>query len=153
MNELLIRGGILLNFSPHGFWGMHPFRLELVWYPTNEHFFQSGKSLCSNRGATVHEMVMEYADPGGAKSAGRNPGIGLDVERWNNVIAPRRMLEGLVLKFTQNDEAREALFATGLRPLIEHRPDPIWGDNMDGSGKNLMGIGLMYVRDKLGAKR
>jgi N-glycosidase YbiA len=152
---LLIERGILLNFSRHGFWAVHPFRLELVWYPTNEHYFQAGKSLCVTTGdenrVIAHDLVVTASGPGEAKGVGRE--LSIDLCLWDNRFAPRRMLEGLMFKFTQNPDALQALLSTGDRPLVEHRRDPTWGDNMDGTGRNLMGLGLMYVRKQLGGHR
>jgi ribA/ribD-fused uncharacterized protein len=147
---LLIERGILLNFSRHGFWAPHPFRLELVFYKTVEHHFQAGKSLCyrgEGRADLLHDLIVELEFPWEAKRAGRN--MTIDIKRWSDVVAPRRMLEGLLYKFSQNEDALSALSGTKDSPLVEHRPDPIWGDNMDGTGSNLMGLALEHVRSRL----
>jgi ribA/ribD-fused uncharacterized protein len=145
---LLIERGILLNFSSHGFWAPHSFRLELVWHPTNEHYFQAGKSLFIEHDQEyAYDFINGRDTPDIAKRAGRHlPGV--DISKWDD-YAPRRMLDGLTYKFTQNPNALQALRETGDRRIVEHRPDPVWGDNIDGSGKNLMGLALEHVREKL----
>mgnify|MGYP003691392609 CR=1 FL=1 len=60
------------------------------------------------------------------------------------------MLQGLTLKFTQNQDLRQKLLDTGNRDLIEHtEKDKYWGDGKDGSGKNMLGKLLMKVREEL----
>lgn len=65
---------------------------------------------------------------------------------WNNYYAPVAMLQCNLAKYHQHSNLRDRLARTGTRPLVEHRPDPIWGDNMDGTGKNLLGKTLEIVR-------
>lgn len=60
------------------------------------------------------------------------------------------MLDGLRLKFTQNNNLKEILLGTGDRKLIEHTDrDKYWGDGGNGEGQNRLGILLMKVRDEL----
>jgi predicted NAD-dependent protein-ADP-ribosyltransferase YbiA (DUF1768 family) len=53
----------------------------------------------------------------------------------------------LRLKYEQHPDIKRNLITSGLRPLIEHTTsDTFWGDNGDGSGKNMLGILLMKLR-------
>ena len=57
------------------------------------------------------------------------------------------MTEAVRAKFTQHDELRTILLATGDAKLVEHTAnDDYWGDGGDGSGKNMLGQVLMRVR-------
>ena len=151
---LLISRGPLLNFSGGGFWAPHPHRLELVYYRAVEYRFQAMKSLYMARWSEgertspdqVHDEIVSAADCFAAKRMGSS--IPLDVMRWDQ-HSPRYMLEAMLLKFTQNPDTLQFLLDTGDRSIVEHRPDPVWGDNMDGSGRNLVGLALEHVRDKL----
>lgn len=64
------------------------------------------------------------------------------------------MREVVLAKFSQNEELKEILLATGNAYLVEHTPkkgrDSYWADDHDGSGKNMLGIILMETREKLG---
>lgn len=62
------------------------------------------------------------------------------------------MMEVLMAKFDQNNELKELLIQTGDTYLLEHktsqhRQEPIWSDNCDGSGRNWLGMQLMLVRE------
>ena len=60
------------------------------------------------------------------------------------------MREAVYAKFTQHDDLKKILLSTGDEVLIEHTEnDNYWADGGDGSGKNMLGIILMEVRDKI----
>ncbi len=53
-------------------------------------------------------------------------------------------------KFKQHKEIREILLSTGNARLLEHtKNDFYWADGGDGSGKNMLGVILMEVREQL----
>ena len=59
------------------------------------------------------------------------------------------MYEAIKYKFEQNDELRKVLMGTGDKKIVEHtKNDRIWADGGDGSGKNLLGVLLMRLRDE-----
>lgn len=63
------------------------------------------------------------------------------------------MREVVLAKFEQNEVIRKILLETGDALLIEHtHRDRYWGDGGDGSGKNMLGIILMSVREELRRK-
>ena len=60
------------------------------------------------------------------------------------------MREAIRAKFTQHEELRERLLATGEAKIVEHTErDAYWGDGGDGSGKNMLGRILMEIREEL----
>jgi hypothetical protein len=62
------------------------------------------------------------------------------------------MEHAVFAKFTQHDDLRASLLATGDATLIEHtKNDRYWGDGGDGTGRNMLGITLMKVREELRA--
>jgi ribA/ribD-fused uncharacterized protein len=71
-----------------------------------------------------------------------------DWERVKDAV----MRDVVLAKFTQHDDLRATLLATGDALLVEHTErDSYWGDGGDGSGKNRLGQILMSVRDELRA--
>ena len=60
------------------------------------------------------------------------------------------MRQAVMAKFTQDDELKKTLLATGDSKLVEHTAnDSYWGDGGDGTGKNMLGRILMETREKL----
>jgi ribA/ribD-fused uncharacterized protein len=60
------------------------------------------------------------------------------------------MLRALREKFTQHKYIYHLLLATNSRALVEHTDnDDYWGDNLDGSGQNRLGLLLIQIRDEL----
>jgi ribA/ribD-fused uncharacterized protein len=60
------------------------------------------------------------------------------------------MRQAVRTKFTQHEDLRRALLATGEAELVEHTAkDRYWGDGGDGSGRNRLGRILMDVREEL----
>lgn len=120
-------------------------------FTANEHAFQAYKEFVATHGSRKGYELIRLADsPGKAKNMGRQVNFTNDDRiRWDLFVAPVRMFEVCVAKFVQNKECHEWLRATGRRLLVEHRKDPIWGDNLDGTGKNMLGKTLMLVRTHL----
>lgn len=148
-NEIHLTGGPLLNFYGRVFAAPHPVIGTLTQYKTVEHYFQAHKGLYLKdytRAHAVFYSVQEIIDatrPHDAKRMGRALNIWLPL--WNR-SAFGHMLQGQLWKFSQHADLAKELLDTGSKKLIEHRPDPVWGDNMDGTGKNLCGRSLMMIR-------
>ncbi|GCE23820.1 NADAR family protein [Dictyobacter kobayashii] len=130
--------GCFSNFSRHGF------KLDDVWWPTSEHYFQAQKFA-----GTSHEEAVRKADsPKLAAEMGRDRRRPLrsDWERIKDDVMRRAVLR----KFESHDDLRALLLATGDEEIIEDAPgDYYWGIGRDGSGKNMLGLILMEVRSLL----
>lgn len=148
----LISGGILLNFERTPIWLPHPIRKELMLFPGVEWRFQAGKlmSMDTNRRWSEVRMNQWYDSVALAPTAGEAKRLGHEIplvlQTWDQ-ISYHMMLEAVLAKFTQHKRAAAALRSTGKLILVEHRRDRRWGDNLDGTGKNLMGRILMQVRE------
>ena len=64
------------------------------------------------------------------------------------------MYKALIAKFTQHEDLKEQLIATGNSFLVEHtKRDKYWGDGGDGGndtiGRNMLGKLLVWVRTEL----
>ena len=64
------------------------------------------------------------------------------------------MYKALIAKFTQHEDLKEQLIATGNSFLVEHtKRDKYWGDGGDGGndtkGRNMLGKLLVRVRTEL----
>ncbi len=135
--KILFSNNYLSNFYPSPFVDND----GLQW-PTGEHYFQAHKFFGISQ--KQFDAVRNASNPGKAKQLGRLYRLRNDWEQVKEDI----MLQALRYKFLQNSMLLELLLKTGNSELIEHRPDPYWGDNIDGTGKNRLGALLMVVRDE-----
>ena len=63
------------------------------------------------------------------------------------------MHEAVLAKFTQHADLRDILLGTGDSEIVEHTEnDAYWGDGGDGTGKNMLGMLLMELREKFSAE-
>jgi N-glycosidase YbiA len=130
--------GCFSNFSRHRI-----FLKGKSWF-TTEHYFQAMKF----EGEPDETEIRLAKSPMIAARMGRSRKRPLRRD-WESV-KERIMLEALRAKFTQHDDLRAILLATGDAKLVEHTVnDRYWGDGGDGSGKNRLGILLMQVRAEL----
>lgn len=68
---------------------------------------------------------------------------------WNDVKVERMKIV-LRAKFTQHPDLKEKLLATGDAKLIEKsKTDAFWGTGKKGTGKNMLGVLLMDLREEL----
>ena len=133
--------GCFSNFSAH------PITLKKKQWPTTEHYFQAQKFA----GEPDEEEVRKAKSPMIAARMGRSRKRPMRRD-WESV-KDQVMLDAVRAKFTQHDDLRETLLATGDAKLVEHtNNDAYWGDGGDGSGKNRLGQILMKVRDTLRAE-
>jgi ribA/ribD-fused uncharacterized protein len=123
-----------------------PFRIRLkgkTW-PTSEHYFQAQKFA----GTEQEEAIRQAKSPMIAARMGRSRKVKMrpDWEKVKDAV----MREVVLAKFTQHEELRETLLATGDAEIVEHTTnDSYWADGGDGSGKNMLGRILMSVREEL----
>jgi N-glycosidase YbiA len=130
--------GCFSNFSPHGF------ELEGLYWYTSEHYFQAQKF----PGTPHFEQIRLVKTPKDAARMGRERSRPLRID-WEKV-KDDIMRKAVLCKFETHADIREILLSTGDKQLIEDSPiDYYWGCGKDGSGKNMLGIILMEVRDKL----
>ncbi len=122
----------------------HPVKLKGKTWPTSEHYFQAQKFI-----DTPHEEELrKIVRPSDVAKAGRDRSRPLRRD-WESV-KDGVMREVVLAKFSQHPELKETLLGTGDAKLIEHTVnDSYWADGGDGSGKNMLGIILMEVRQQL----
>jgi ribA/ribD-fused uncharacterized protein len=130
--------GEFSNFSPH------PITLDGKRWPTTEHYFQAQKF----ENAADCEAIRREKSPAIAARMGRDRRRKLRRD-WESA-KEGAMLEALRAKFSQHDDLRTLLLATGDAVLIEHTEnDAYWGDGGDGRGRSRQGQMLMQVREEL----
>ena len=120
-------------------------------FPTSEHAYQAGKA----RKPQVREWLMNAPTPALLAMAAHG------LYYWD--IAPGwsknkfdRMRQVLRAKFTQHQDLREVLLATGDARLVEsatvdNTVNRLWGE-VNGHGKNMLGLMLMELRTELRAE-
>lgn len=122
----------------------YDFELGGKRWMTSEHYFQAQK-FC---GTEYEEMIRLLDNPMRAAEMGRNRDLPLR-EDWEQV-KDNMMQKAVYAKFTQNKEIRDILMSTGKETIIEKTiNDYYWGCGKDGSGKNMLGIILMKIREEL----
>jgi len=129
---------------------------KALTFPTAEHYMMYFKAILMNDEETA-ARILACGTPAEAKTFGRQ------VKNFNQKVWDEKCDEvvqrGSWLKFSQNEECKEALLGTGDRILIEASPnDRIWGIGFDCEhalgnesewGENKLGKALMLARDRL----
>lgn len=122
----------------------YPITVNGITWMTSEHYFQAQKFA-----GTIHEEeIWQASSAMRAAKMGRDPNRPLrkDWEKVKDSIMCSTVLE----KVRQHKDIREILLSTGDSLLIEHTTnDSYWGDNGDGTGKNMLGRILMDIREGL----
>jgi N-glycosidase YbiA len=113
----------------------------IIW-PTSEHYFQGQKFL----GTLDEEELRGAVTPMIAAQMGRERDRPLRHD-WEEV-KESIMRDALYAKFSQHSNLKEKLLGTKNATLVEHTAnDNYWGDGGDGTGKNMLGILLMEIRE------
>lgn len=121
-----------------------PIEVDGKSWPTSEHYFQAQKFVDDAH----REAIRTTENPMDAAKMGRDRSRPLR-DDWDQV-KDDVMLSALRAKFSQHSSLRSLLLETGEAELVEHtKNDSYWADGGDGSGRNMLGILLMRVRDEL----
>ena len=130
--------GCFSNLAHYGF------ELDEKWWMTSEHYFQAQKFY----GTEYVEIIRLLDNPMKAAKMGRNRNLPLR-EDWEEV-KDNVMRKAVYAKFSQNIELKNILLDTDSEYIVENTSnDYYWGCGINGSGKNMLGIILMEIRDKL----
>lgn len=144
------------NRKPFSQWQPSAFTTGEYTFPTAEHWMMLQKALLFGDEESA-KIIMSDPDPSEAKKQGRLV-KGFDPIKWDEVKYDL-VVEGNVLKFTQNPDMNKKLLDTEDKVLVEASPyDKIWGIGMASidvdaknpakwRGENLLGYALMEVRD------
>lgn len=139
------------NEKPYGAFSnlyRRPIIFEDFEFPTAEHAYQAGKA----RKEAVRDWILSAPSPALVAMAAHG------LYTWD--IAPNwsktkfdRMRGVLRAKFTQHEDLKQLLLATGDARLVEsatvdNAVNRLWGE-VNGVGKNMLGILLMEVRAEL----
>lgn len=130
--------GCFSNFAAY------PIMLDEKQWFTTEHYFQAQKF----HDEEYREKIRLTKSPMLCARLGRSRKVPIRSD-WESVKLDM-MRAALYAKFTQHADLRGTLLSTGDSELIEHtKNDRFWGDGGDGRGKNMLGILLMELRDRL----
>ncbi len=139
-------------------WCYSPFSVGEHEFSCMEQFMMYRKAICFEDSITA-EQILAATDAAYIKELGRKVS-NYNENVWNGL---RQLIvyEGLLAKFSQNEEFRNRLLSTGDAILAECAvKDCIWGIGLSMTdpdrfnitswrGQNLLGYALMMVRDKL----
>ncbi|CCW61137.1 unnamed protein product [Phytomonas sp. EM1] len=132
--------GMLSPLSPH------PVVIRHHQYPSLHHYFLCERFKDFPVEQRIQRATTTWELDRLVKEAEAN---GYQRTEWNRIKLDV-MLLGTYFKFKQNEEPRKVLLSTEQCVLVDHTiKDDFWGDNGNGTGKNLMGVTLMVVRDRL----
>lgn len=139
-------------------WYRSDFSYAGIHYSSLEQYMMHQKALYFGD-LTTAEKILATDDCAQIKALGREVQP-FDRQSWNGV---RQIIvyEGLLAKFSQNEDLRQQLLATGEALLVEcSATDKIWANGLamndprrldpeQWQGQNLLGYALMRVREKL----
>jgi ribA/ribD-fused uncharacterized protein len=137
-------------------WFKAGFKYNDIYYPTAEHWMMAGKARLFGDQKAL-QYILDAPTPKDAKDLGREV-RGFDQKLWESERY-KIVLDGNILKFSQNPDLRDFLLSTEDQILVEASPyDKIWGVGLkkeDPSilrpdkwkGLNLLGFALMEARD------
>lgn len=120
-------------------------------FPTSEHAYQAGKA----RKQEVREWLLAAPSPALVAMAAHGLYVWDVHPDWSKTKFDR-MRGVLYAKFTQHPKLKELLLSTGNKRLVEaatvdNAVNRLWGE-VNGKGKNMLGVLLMELRDKLCAE-
>lgn len=139
-------------------WYHSDFMVDGMKFSSMEQFMMYRKAVCFHDNL-IAKQILETEDVAAIKALGREVS-NYDDHVWNGV-RQITVYEGLLAKFSQNDDLKKKLTSTGNAILAECAVrDRIWGIGLSmhdprrmnpkqWNGKNLLGYTLMMVRDKV----
>ena len=139
-------------------WYDSPFVIDNIRYNHVEQYIMAEKARVFND-TESYDAILKAVTPKECKNLGRLV-AGFDEKIWNDVRCDV-LRKGLYAKFTQNEDMKQALLATGDSILAESSPyDEIFGiklraeeaitmSPLDWQGDNLLGKALMELRADL----
>lgn len=128
------------------------FRRSIVFegreYPTSEHAYQAGKAAKES----VREWILSAPSPALVAMAAHGLYTWDINPEWSKIKFDR-MRGVLRAKFTQHEDLLNLLLSTGTARLVEaaktdNPVNRLWGE-VNGKGKNMLGILLMELREEL----
>lgn len=139
-------------------WYVSSFTVNKITFSSMEQYMMYQKAVCFGD-KEIAAQILCCNEVSRIKELGRLVS-GYDDNQWNGV---RQIVvyEGLLAKFSQNEELKEKLKATGSALLAQCAvKDRIWGiglpmknpdrfERTKWKGQNLLGYALMMVRDRL----
>lgn len=139
------------NEKPYGvFSNLHrtPVTFEDQVFPTAEHAYQAGKAAKP----AVREWILSAPTPALVAMAAHGLYTWDIVPTWSKIKFDR-MRGVLRAKFSQHPALQDLLLSTGNARLVEvgttdNAVNRQWGE-VNGKGKNMLGVLLMEVRDEL----
>jgi len=140
-----------------GNWYYSPFIKEGIHFINNEQYFMWKKQqLFDPTNVSLEKEILETMNPALIRKLGRY------VQHFNQAVWDEKkydiMKKGLIEKFTQNAQLKQALLETKDTLIVEASPyDTIWGIGLNEDdakikkwrGENLLGKALMDVRNNL----
>ena len=139
-------------------WYHSDFMVDGMKFSSMEQFTMYRKAVCFHDNL-IAKQILETEDVAAIKALGREVS-NYDDHVWNGV-RQITVYEGLLAKFSQNDDLKKKLKSAGNAILAECAVrDRIWGIGLSmhdprrmnpkqWNGKNLLGYTLMMVRDKV----
>lgn len=142
------------NEKPYGvFSNLHrtPVTFEDQVFPTAEHAYQAGKAAKP----AVRDWILSAPSPALVAMAAHGLYTWDIVPTWSKIKFDR-MRGVLRAKFSQHPDLLDLLLSTGNARLVEvgttdNAVNRLWGE-VNGKGKNMLGVLLMEVRDELRLK-
>ncbi len=139
-------------------WYLSDFSVDGITFSSMEQYMMYKKAICF-KDDEIAAQILETKEVTEIKALGRMV-AGYDDNIWNG-IRQIVVYQGLMEKFTQNDELRDKLLKTGKSVLAECAvKDTIWGIGLSmrdsdrfemakWKGQNLLGYTLMMVRETI----
>lgn len=151
-NVFYFSSGMLSNLYLSPFYA-HSYSSDIVLFNCVEQYYQYQKAVAFRQYSTA-DSILSAQSPGYQKMKGQM------ISKFNQSVWDKQkvsiMENALILKFLQNDDARQYLIDTGGKHIAESVEDRVWGigikqrnaeNNAPWRGQNLLGKALMNIRD------